>query len=561
MALIVRVVPKTATPKAKAKDLQAKSTLGGSSAPTAAKNQTKPAGSGVAAVRQLRTTDSMANKRPFENQSAQNQQTQGSMDTRPAEPEPCPICLDCLGGQQLGVCVGADGHRSCSHYFHLACLRRVEGACCPTCRVRFFKRAPLPSIHDDAASWCSLVSLSGRDALSRREASAALSATLLLPPDAVDALVESSWPAWSQGGELLSAGSLHHVAAAIAEQLPGTKSTCSSASSSPKKVTASGLEEQEHLSGPAEVNKRAEEDSGHLGHGGHGRSGTVCKCGQVHVRRGDRVRRGPGSGESEGNGEVAAGQLGTIVRVAGGQESVTVRWDRSPDEKLHSYIWPDPDGHVLAPASYREVDEDVCTVQKQTGLSSAAAEELLRRVGFKAPEDASAKVNAAEASEICEEKLRKPLQLFHRVRILPDSVLLQQWFDSTPPCKCKRSGCSGGVKWTSRADKHVGREAVLLQIDASDDTVLVQTCGPCECEIWYPRLAVAPAYDPDLADALLFKLKDLVECKTNAGWERGVVDQVLWTGGHRLARHPYQVTLASGTTVTVPSFELIRGLA
>ena len=35
--------------------------------------------------------------------------------------------LDALCHQTLGVCVDLNGHRSCSHFFHLRCLERVEG--------------------------------------------------------------------------------------------------------------------------------------------------------------------------------------------------------------------------------------------------------------------------------------------------------------------------------------------------------------------------------------------------------------------------------------------------
>merc|ERR1712107_163806 len=117
-----------------------------------------------------------------------------------------------------------------------------------------------------------------------------------------------------------------------------------------------------------------EDDSAKL-EDGHTRSGVVCSCGQVHVRRGDRIRRGPLESDVD-EFDVKAGQLGTIVCIGQGQESITIKWDRC--EKVHSYTWPDPEMLILAPAGFGEVAEDVIEVQKQTGLSSVAAEEFLR---------------------------------------------------------------------------------------------------------------------------------------------------------------------------------------
>ena len=31
------------------------------------------------------------------------------------------------------------------------------------------------------------------------------------------------------------------------------------------------------------------------------------------------------------------------------------------------------------------------------------------------------------------------------------------------PCQCRQSGCCGGVMWSSRAEKHLGREGMVLQ--------------------------------------------------------------------------------------------------
>ncbi|CAK9020142.1 Reticulocyte-binding protein 2-like a, partial [Durusdinium trenchii] len=149
-----------------------------------------------------------------------------------------------------------------------------------------------------------------------------------------------------------------------------------------------------------------------------------------------------------------------------------------------------------------------------TGLSSAAAEELLLRVH---PPEKRAEVPPEDLAkcgrQLGEEQLRRKPALFHRVRLLPDKRLVQQWFDKAKPCQCKRPGCCGGVQWSSRAEKHLGREGMIMQIDSNDDTVLVETSGICECKIWYPRLAVVPVYDPDLEEEPQFNVNDHVECK------------------------------------------------
>jgi len=355
-----------------------------------------------------------------------------------------------------------------------------------------------------------------------------------LPPDDVDALVKSSWHSWARGQELLFADRMHEVVPSIVEYLPDAKSPGGSASTSPA----------------------VDDDSAKL-EDGHTRSGVVCSCGQIHVRRGDRVRRGP-LPLSIDDRDVVASQLGTIVRIGEGQESVTVKWDRCPGDKVHTYTWPDPDRNVLAPASFKEVAEDVLDLQKQTGLSSAAAEQMLRRVGIRAAEIDVVDLYLKEGGEISEKGLRKPPQLFHRARILPDKLLVQQWYDSIPPCRCTSPNCSGGVQWCSRADKHLGREAMVLKIDPDDDTVLVETQGPCNCQIWYPTLALEPVYDPDLSDKPLFKEKDHVECRMREGWEKGVVQEVLWQGSNRKGPGPYAVTLDNGREILVPHVSLIR---
>lgn len=447
----------------------------------------------------------------------------------------CPMCLDDLHGQQLGVCLDDTGRRSCPHYFHLACLRQVEGKQCPMCRVRFYKRAPLPNIKDEPASWVKLVSLSGKDSLTKLEVCASLNALLPLSSHKVSTLVESSWDEWTQGEELLGSGSLHKLVATIEAHLHDGNNSSEPICIEVADNNSSGTDVLED---------------------GHRSSGVVCKCGQIHVRRGDRIRRGPAWSEVDG-AEVVAGQFGTIVRVGPDQESVFVHWDRCPG-KMYCYTWPDPCAEILAPSSFQEIPPDVLELQGKTNLSSVAVDRLLQR----SPTHA-AQLLAEGSKKMTEEMLREDLQPFHRVRILPDSVLVQEWFDRCPPCQCSNPNCRGGqgVRWTHQAERHLGREGYLLKIDESDDSVLVRTSGPCTCKIWYPRLAVEPAFDPDLEDEPSFEVQARVECKMQEGWKRGTVTEVCWRGRTRTGPEPYEVLLDDGNSILVPNEHLIRPIS
>jgi len=481
--------------------------------------RSKPAGSSLNLVRQWRRGRDSRPITPPKDEGELSHDVSDICTPESPELESCPICLDPLCNEELGVCAGEDGCRTCLHYFHLSCLRRVEGANCPQCRVRFYKRVPLPRIQDDCQSWGALLALA-EDGMTKKAVSLALKAMLSLSTDDVDAFVEASWHTWAQGGEHLNASSLPVLAAAVREFLPATSTEA----------------------------KQTQDDSGQL-EDGHKRTGVVCDCGQIHVRRGDRIRHGPAVAEDT---PVAPGQLGTIVRIGRGRETVTVKWDRC--DETQEYIWPDPEGHTLLPASYNEVAEDLSNVQKHTKLSTAAAEEFLRHRGFVPPDSFT-------HGKYIEDSFRQPPKRWHRVRILPDSVLVQQWFDSIAPCQCNRSSCSGGIRWSSNANKHLGREGILLEIDESDGTVLVETYGPCSCQIWYPRLAVMPVYDPDLNDKPCHKVDDQVECKMEHGWEKGVVEEVFWNGKERTGRHPYGVKLHEGRQIQVPRESLIRRAA
>lgn len=441
--------------------------------------------------------------------------------------EACPICLDVLSGRPLGVCTDLHGKRTCLHYFHLDCLRCVNGAFCPQCRARFRRRAPMPRLASvavevaDVGAWGALVSTTSQERLHRRDVAAAFKATLWLSTSAVDALVEKNWSQWAGGEETLAVASLGELAKSIEGFLPD--------------------ERAEAATSPLPVLEQQETDGG---------AKAVCGCGQVHIRRGERVRRG--AVRSSSDPDVPEGRLGTVVRDELMKcEYVVVRWDRTKGDVLHRYPWPSSAGETLTPVGWQAVEEDVLEVQANTNFSSVAAGALLA--------SGMSVTQAIEAGRhYREEALRTPVQTFHRVRILPDRLLVQDWFDRTAPCMCSRPGCNSGVQWSSRAEAHLGREALIIKIDAQDETVLVETLGPCSCQIWYPRLAVEPAFDPDLAEPARFKVSDQVECKMSDGWERGVVSRVDWDGPTRNGKYPYHVNLDSGKTILVPNSDLIR---
>jgi len=357
--------------------------------------------------------------------------------------------------------------------------------------------------------------------LLRREVAAGLRACVELPPEEVDALL----PDISMEGQeetTISAQQLEEVLKSVQDYLPNME---------PEPPAA-----EEQKTSPS----------------------SRCPCGRMHIRRGDRVKRGSGKAEDD----VDEGQFGSIARLLEG--SVLVKWDRYP--QVYQYRWPHPETDILEAASFAAVAADVQKLQELTfetelgtGLSSAAAEELLMRVH---PPEKRAQMALEELAncgrQLGEESLRRKPELFHRVRLLPDKRLVQQWFDKSKPCQCNRPGCCGGVMWSSRAEKHLGREGMVMQIDPSDDTVLVETCGPCECKIWYPRLAVMPVFDPDLEDEPQFRVDDHVECKMQSGWQRGVVKEVLWRKHRRCGPVPYTVVLANGASIFVPLASLIR---
>jgi hypothetical protein len=376
---------------------------------------------------------------------------------------------------------------------------------------------------------------------------------LALSPAGVDELIGASWCEWT-AHEVLSAASLPKLLAAVLDFIPRRRKS-DSASLVPNAESPRREPFAQDTGGSQIKLNLVEEYSGKHNGEGHSNSGAACKCGKIHVRRGDRVRRGAGIVEDH-EGNVVAGGLGTIVRIGHGEEMVLVKWDRSAADQATTYVWPDPSGAVLGPASFADVAEDVSEIQRLTGLSSMASEELLRRSDY---DIAKTRKSLADRSDVISERdLRKPPQLFHQVRILPDSVLVQEWFDAVPPCTCESQRCHGGLQWSSRAHKHLGREGIVLKMDDNDNTVLVRTIGPCECNIWYPQLAVETVYNPDLTEKPLFSANSRVECRMESGWLLGVVSEVLWNGSERSGPCPYTATLDDGRSIFVPDSRLIR---
>jgi hypothetical protein len=203
---------------------------------------------------------------------------------------------------------------------------------------------------------------------------------------------------------------------------------------------------------------------------------------------------------------------------------------------------------------FSEIPREVLSVQSQTGLSSVAATEFLRRT------------NARQVVAPLEDELRSPAQLFHRCRVLPDQALVNQMFDACPPCQCSRLDCRGGVRWNQQASRHLGREGYVLKVDERDSTVLVELVGRCTCKVWYPARAVQKVFDPDVAVEPRFRVGAHVESKIDGTWHRGTVSRVWWrptSGWGNRPTVPYSVKLEDGRSVFAPrdSDRLIRAVA
>lgn len=468
---------------------------------------------------------------------------EGSSDVGPPEPpagtgggrvqeaELCAPCLHALADQELGVGLDAEGRRICPHYFHLVCLRRVRPRRCPQCRKAFHTCAEVPSLSADPLAWGRRVSLAheeeGPDSL---EVTLALKALLPLAPNEVEAMVASSWREWAQGRDRLDAPALQRLSTALEGRLP-----------------------QATPAPPAEEEETEEE-----GQGDHrGGAGCICNCGKVHVHRGDRVKRGPAwPGGNEDGGE---GQLGSIVRDEEEAGIVFVQWDCRPKGDVCRYAWPaEPDGHEVAHVQFTETAAMILPVQEQTGLSSVAVFELLRRSGRIGQTVPAFVEDTSSAETPKEEELREDAPaLFQRCRVLPDQSCVKSWFDACPPCRCSRPSCRGGVRWNTAAARHLGREGYVLQIDSSDNTVLVCMAGRCNCKVWYPKLAVHAVYDPDTVHLPRFSVGTPVECLiTGNSWHNGIIDQVWCRGAEWCNRPtaPYRIKLEGGGIGNTPQY-------
>eukprot|EP00913_Durusdinium_trenchii_P025666 g24089.t1 len=236
-----------------------------------------------------------------------------------------------------GLTADLEGQRSCAHFFHLRCLERVEGPHCPQCRGRFFRRAPLPRPTEHG--WRQLVAPTGL----RRELAAGpdglvwsffmekmsgLRACVELPPDEVEALLSNY-----ADDDFLSGEQMYEILKSVQDYVPD-------------------------LADP-EPKVCKEEPKG----------GCRCPCGRMHVRRGDRVKRGKGQAE-DGRRMARRGVCGVCGEATWPKEEsdargrVLVKWDRLP--KVHQYSWPGPESDVLQSAPFWELAADVQKLQELT---------------------------------------------------------------------------------------------------------------------------------------------------------------------------------------------------
>lgn len=288
--------------------------------------------------------------------------------------------------------------------------------------------------------------------------------------------------------------------------------------------------------------------------------GRPCTCGKVHAHRGDRVHRGPAW--TAGHEDGGAGQFGTIVREEEARASVFVQWDFSPLGTVHCYGWPaDPRYHAVVHTPFDDITLSMMQFQEQTGFSSAAILALVRRVPAAGSADDMLRsaLETFQGSrrtdiELNEDTLRSPIRLFDRCRLLPDKVLVKQWFDTCPPCPCPNPECTGGVRWNPEVEKHLGREGYVVKIDTRDDTVRLETTGRCNCAFWCPRMAVEPVLDMDVYETPRFPVGTRVQCKIDEGWQVGTIKRHWWRnegfGNRRTA--PYQVALDDERLISAP---------
>lgn len=451
--------------------------------------------------------------------------------------ERCVLCLDALAlsEESLGVCTDASGRlRTCQHYFHLSCLRRVETSHCPHCRTRFGQRLVLPDVRSDPVEWTRLVSLEGRESLTQRELLGALQAMFPVATTCIEAVISQSWKSWTEAGEHLSAARVA-VCIDVMERAFG------------RIVPMSVSHVASFFVGiPESVGCcRYQVRSGH--HVAGTAPGELCSCGRVHLLRGDRVKRGPALVGHARNGD--HGGLGTVLRSDEEGGCVSVTWDRSDTMSPEVYS-----PHELVHAALTEVAKDTAAVQLETGLSSAAAEGLLRRTR----RDVSAAIAIATQVEDCPSSVEFfrtwRVRLFDRVRVLPDLWLVQKWFDEIAPCHCSDANCRGGLQWSGIAGRHLGREAHVVQADVRNDTMLVEFTGRCHCQVWYPRRALDVVWDEGRDRRLRFAVGMRVWCRTAEEWLRGTVRRVWWrqAGWKDRPTVPYRVQLDDGRFLVVP---------
>eukprot|EP00927_Polykrikos_kofoidii_P073073 TRINITY_DN69147_c0_g1_i1.p1 TRINITY_DN69147_c0_g1~~TRINITY_DN69147_c0_g1_i1.p1 ORF type:complete len:517 (+),score=55.39 TRINITY_DN69147_c0_g1_i1:219-1769(+) len=465
----------------------------------------------------------------------EKQRHQQHVELACADLEQCPLCLQDLASQTLGICVGTGGERVCSHYFHFACLRNVSPRRCPQCRASFSRSSILPDVQKDISAWARAITVGPHRTPTKRDVFAAYKAMLLVPPQNVE-MVLDSWTGWARASDRISVKVLSSLARRMVQYLPPPPP--------PPPIVSESAEEEELAETPA----------ANEGHHASGASGDVCSCGRIHAHRGDRVKRGPAW--SYGDEDGGDGQLGTIARGDEGSEYVLVQWDRGLRGVMRRYSWPfDSSRHEVEHVQFHDVSDEVRILAEQTGFSSAGIDELYRRSGQRSIRTLTSRLAVSLSNGLSERQIRGVPKLFHRCRVLPDQAFVKEVFDACPPCLCASPSCRGGLRWNSQAGKHLGREGYVLKQDERDDTVLVEMAGRCNCKIWYPCLAVQPVFDVDMAKAPRFVAGESVECRCNGEWHEGTVVRVWWRpsgGWGNRPSAPYSIRLHDGRHVFAP---------
>eukprot|EP00291_Cryptomonas_curvata_P009898 CAMPEP_0172186018 /NCGR_PEP_ID=MMETSP1050-20130122/20498_1 /TAXON_ID=233186 /ORGANISM="Cryptomonas curvata, Strain CCAP979/52" /LENGTH=259 /DNA_ID=CAMNT_0012860081 /DNA_START=23 /DNA_END=799 /DNA_ORIENTATION=- len=117
----------------------------------------------------------------------------------------CPVCFDSMHSAPSGVFAGADGRRTCAHFFHLRCAEGVRdssrgGRVCPICRAAFHAVLPVPSPDSDPDGWFRVVDLNGDGRLSQREVLEVLRAQVAVDYGQLEERLPGWWHKWDPQG-------------------------------------------------------------------------------------------------------------------------------------------------------------------------------------------------------------------------------------------------------------------------------------------------------------------------------------------------------------------------